>query len=76
MGVEPVFQETDPRSMIGASIGITVVTSMTMFARAKAARKGVTKRARLILLSFLDQPCVGLNGWCPSRDAFGGGRYD
>jgi hypothetical protein len=62
MGAEPVLQETDPFCIIGASIGITVVTSMAIFAREKAARNGEARRVRLILLSFLDHPCVGLKG--------------
>ncbi len=75
--MEPAFHTTVLLRIIGANMGIMVVTSMARFlARVKVTRKGSAKSARFILLSFLDHPCVGLNGWCPLRDADGGGRYD
>lgn len=75
-GVEPVSHETVLFAIIGDSIGVMAVTSMILRARRKVTRKGRARRARLILLSSLDQPCVGLNDWRPLTDAFGGGRYD
>jgi hypothetical protein len=76
MGMELVFQETFPLSIIGASIGITGVTSMILVAKKKVTTKGIARRNRLILLSFFLHPCDGLKGWCVLSDAFGGGKYD
>lgn len=76
IGVEPVPHETVLFATIGDIIGITAVTSMILIARRKVKRNGRARRARFNLLSFLDQPCIGLKDWRPLTDTFGGGRCD
>lgn len=59
-GAELVSQTTIPSAIMGDNIGIADVTSIIFRARRKVARNGRARRARFLLLSFLDHPCVGL----------------